>query len=156
MLNKLVEFLGDEIVSVKEFRQIVESGFASQKVGIIPPGLDTVMVGDLERTRLKDIKKIIFFAGVNDGLVPSANSGSGIITDMEREFLRSANYVLAPTAKENIYIERLYLYALFAKPTGKIYFSYSTSGTDGEVLRKSYILSLIKRMFPSIKRNKGK
>mgnify|MGYP000279045512 FL=1 len=60
------------------------------------------MVGDLERTRLKDIKKIIFFAGVNDGLVPSANSGSGIITDMEREFLRSANYVLAPTAKENI------------------------------------------------------
>ena len=151
MLNKLVEFLGDEIVSVKEFRQIVESGFASQKVGIIPPGLDTVMVGDLERTRLKDIKKIIFFAGVNDGLVPSANSGSGIITDMEREFLRSANYVLAPTAKENIYIERLYLYALFAKPTGKIYFSYSTSGTDGEVLRKSYILSLIKRMFPSIK-----
>ena len=65
--------------------------------------------------------------------------------------MRSANYVLAPTAKENIYIERLYLYALFAKPTGKIYFSYSTSGTDGEVLRKSYILSLIKRMFPSIK-----
>lgn len=39
------------------------------------------MVGDLERTRLKDIKKIIFFAGVNDGLVPSANSGSGIITE---------------------------------------------------------------------------
>lgn len=79
--------------------------------------------------------------------MPSANSGSGIITDMEREFLRSANYVLAPTAKENIYIERLYLYALFAKPTGKIYFSYSTSGTDGEVLRKSYILSLIKECF---------
>lgn len=47
-------------MSVKEFRQIVESGFASQKVGIIPPGLDTVMVGDLERTRLKVLRKLSF------------------------------------------------------------------------------------------------
>lgn len=70
---------------------MLNSGFARSESWNNPPGLDTVMVGDLERTRLKDIKKIIFFAGVNDGLVPSANSGSGIITDMEREFLRSAN-----------------------------------------------------------------
>lgn len=110
------------------------------------------MVGDLERTRLKDIKKVIFFAGVNDGLVPNATSGAGgIITDTEREVLKSADYALAPTAKENIFAERLYLYSLFAKPKEKMYFSYSTSGNDGTVLRKSYVLSNIERMFPNLR-----
>lgn len=152
LLEKIVEFIGDACISIREYRQIMQAGFESVKVGIVPPGLDTVMVGDLERTRLKDIKKIIFFAGVNDGLIPAASSGGGgIISDTEREILKSVDYTLAPTAKENIFKERFYLYSLFAKPTEKMYFSYSTSGNDGAVLRKSYVLSGIERMFPTLK-----
>ncbi|EKC58005.1 ATP-dependent nuclease subunit B, partial [human gut metagenome] len=70
---------------------------------IIPPGLDTVMVGDIERTRLKDTKRIIFFMGVNDGIIPKAGQAGGIITDTDREFLEKNNYILAPTATDNVF-----------------------------------------------------
>ena len=39
------------------------------KIGLIPPANDCVVIGDIERTRLDNIK-VMFFAGVNDGYVP--------------------------------------------------------------------------------------
>lgn len=86
--------MGDEVLTIKEYKQILQAGFESVKVGIIPPGLDTVMVGDIERTRLKDTKRIIFFMGVNDGIIPKAGQAGGIITDTDREFLEKNNYIL--------------------------------------------------------------
>ena len=70
MLERIVDLMGEETVSPKEYVEILKAGFLEAKVGIIPPGLDTLMVGDIERTRLKDTKKIIFFLGVNDGIIP--------------------------------------------------------------------------------------
>ena len=86
LLDRIVELMGDEVLTIKEYKQILQAGFESVKVGIIPPGLDTVMVGDIERTRLKDTKRIIFFMGVNDGIIPKAGQAGGIITDTDRVF----------------------------------------------------------------------
>lgn len=151
MLDKLVSLMGDEVISLREYKQILLAGFESVKVGIIPPGLDTVMVGDIQRTRLKDTKKIIFFVGVNDGIVPGGGVSGGIITDSDREFLGNKNYVLAPTARDNVFKQRLYLYSLLAKPTEKICMSYSKSASDGSVLRKSYLISTVQNLFEKLK-----
>ena len=51
---------------------------------MIPPGNDKVTIGDIERTRLNHIK-ILFFIGVNDGVVPKAGNAGGIISQFERE-----------------------------------------------------------------------
>lgn len=150
MLDKLVSLMGDEQASLREYKQILQAGFESIKVGIIPPGLDTVMVGDIQRTRLKDTKKIIFFIGVNDGIIPGGAVSGGIITDSDREFLENNNYVLAPTARENVFKQRLYLYSLLAKPTEKICISYSKSASDGSVRRKSYLINTIQNMFEKL------
>ena len=56
MLERIVNLMGEETVSPKEYVEILKAGFLEAKVGIIPPGLDTLMVGDIERTRLKDTR----------------------------------------------------------------------------------------------------
>lgn len=150
LLDRIVALMGDEIISIKDYKQILQAGFESIKVGIIPPGLDTVMVGDIERTRLKDTKKIIFFIGVNDGIIPGGGVSGGIITDSDREFLENKNYVLAPTARENVFKQKFYLYTLMAKPTEKMILSYSKSSSDGSVRRKSYLISNIQKLFKNI------
>ena len=66
LLDKLVDLLGDEALSAREYREILDAGFAEARVGVIPPGVDQVVAGDMERTRLKDIK-VLFFLGVNEG-----------------------------------------------------------------------------------------
>lgn len=69
LLDKLVDLLGEEELTIREYTEILEAGFAEVRVGVIPPGVDQVMAGDMERTRLKDVK-VLFFLGVNEGSVP--------------------------------------------------------------------------------------
>ena len=49
LLDKMVEILGEETVNRQEFRQLLESGLSQAKVELIPPSIDQVMVGDMER-----------------------------------------------------------------------------------------------------------
>ena len=61
--------LGSEKVGIKEFNKILASGFQELKIGLIPQTNDCVVIGDIERTRLDNIK-VMFFVGINDGNVP--------------------------------------------------------------------------------------
>ena len=78
-------------------------------MGIIPPSTDQVLVGDMERTRLKDIQ-VLFFVGVNDGKIPREDGGGKILSELNREDLKLSEVALAPTAKENLYTQKFYLY----------------------------------------------
>ena len=86
---------------------------------MIPPTMDCVLVGDIERTRLKDIK-VLFFLGLNDGWVPKKEEKTSILSDMDRETLSELGMELAPTARENSYIQKLYLYLNLTKPSAKL------------------------------------
>ena len=108
LLDRIVELMGDEVLTIKEYKQILQAGFESVKVGIIPPGLDTVMVGDIERTRLKDTKRIIFLWELMTELFQKQVRQGGIITDTDREFLEKNNYILAPTATDNVFKQKFY------------------------------------------------
>lgn len=151
VFDRLVALMDDEIVTTEEYNDILEAGLSQVKIGIIPPGIDTIMVGNIERTRLKDTKKILFFLGMNDGIVPKNSTPGGIITDSERDILKSKDYKLAPTTRENIFKQRIYLYSLFAKPLEQIVLCYSKSDSDGSTLRKSYIIGILEKMFPNMK-----
>ena len=147
--DKLVDLLGDEELPLREYAQILDAGFAEARVGVIPPGVDEVMAGDMERTRLKDVK-VLFFLGVNEGSVPKSSSRAGILSDMEREELRKAGLELAPGAREQAYIQRFYLYLNLTKPSEHLYVSYSLLDGAGRSLRPSYFVSVLKKLFPEL------
>lgn len=97
LLDRMVEILGEEEITAKEFIQLLEVGFSKAKVALIPPSMDQVLVGDMERTRLKEIK-VLFFVGVNEGNIPKNTDSGGMLTQMDREFLlpRVWNWHQAP------------------------------------------------------------
>ena len=43
LFDKLVEFLGDEVMSLKDYKELLEAGFEDSRVGLIPPSLDEVL-----------------------------------------------------------------------------------------------------------------
>lgn len=149
LLDEMAELLGDEIVSPQEFAEILDAGFDDAGVGIIPPGIDQVQVGDIERSRLAHVK-ILFFLGLNDGWVPARGDGGGIVSDMEREILGQTGIELAPSVRENSYIQRFYLYQNLTKPSHRLYLSWCASGGDGSAMRPSYLAALLQKMFPKI------
>lgn len=149
LLDKMVEILGDEIVTGTEFQQILETGLTEAKVALIPPNMDQILIGDMERTRLKDIKAL-FFVGVNEGSIPKNTDAGGILTEMDREFLDEQGIELAPGPKEQMNIQRFYLYLNLTKPARYLCLSYSRSSARGEATGPAYLIGSILSMFPKL------
>lgn len=149
LLDEMAELLGDEKVTGREFGEILDAGLAEARVGIIPPGIDQVQIGDIERSRLSHVKAL-FFLGLNDGWVPARGEEGGILSDMERELLEKRGADLAPTGRQDGYIQRFYLYQNLTKPERHLYLSWCRSSSDGTAMRPSYLVSVIRRLFPEL------
>ncbi len=149
LLDKLEELLGDECLSVQEYAQLLEAGFEEARIRMVPPAADRVQVGDIERTRLQNIRVLIFL-GLNDGWVPAAGQGGSLLSDMERESLKDCGVELAPTARENSYIQKFYLYLNLTKPRERLYLCCSKAAMDGSPMRPSYVFHSVNRLFPEL------
>ncbi len=148
LLDQMEGLLAGEEMPLKEFADILDSGLMEITVGTIPQNVDRIQVGDIERTRLKQVK-VLFFLGVNDGNIPKS-SGGGIISDLDREFLRQSQIELAPSPREQMYIQRLYLYLNMTKPSEALYLSYARVGEDGRALRPAYLVEMVRGLFPAL------
>ena len=148
LLDQIESLLAEEEMTLKEFADILDSGLMEITVGTIPQNVDRILVGDIERTRLKQVK-VLFFLGVNDGNIPKG-SGGGIISDIDREFLRESDIELAPSPRQQMYIQRLYLYLNMTKPSEALYLSYARVGEDGRSLRPAYLVELVRGVFPQL------
>lgn len=149
LLEQIVGLLGDEMLSIKDFADILDAGFAEIKVGTIPQNVDKVVIGDIERTRLCEIKAL-FFIGINDGIIPKSSGGGGIISDIDREFLQESEFELAPTPRQQMYIQRLYLYMMMTKPTQHLYLSYAKVDNEGKSIRPAYLINTVCKLFPNL------
>lgn len=149
LLNQIYELLGEEEITLQEFADILEAGFGEIEVGTIPQNVDRILVGDMERTRLKSVK-VLFFLGVNDGNIPKNASKGGIISDMDREFLRESELELAPSPRQQMFIQRFYLYLNMTKPSERLYLSYSKMNSQGKSLRPAYLVDMVQKLFPTL------
>ncbi|MBP5607351.1 MAG: helicase-exonuclease AddAB subunit AddB, partial [Lachnospiraceae bacterium] len=76
LLEQTASLLEGEEISLKDFIDIFLSGIEEVKLGVLPMDVDRIVAGDMERTRLKPVK-VVFFAGLNDGIIPASSSGGG-------------------------------------------------------------------------------
>jgi len=149
LFQKCIAVLGKETLSIDELEEILDAGFEAAKVAVIPPGYDSVTIGDIERTRLNHVKVLIFL-GVNEGIVPKSVNQGGIISQYERDTLEEADITLAPGAREQAFIQKFYLYLNMTKPSNQLYLTYSRIDSEGKALRPSYLIRTMLRMFPDM------
>ena len=151
LLEQISSLIGEDELELSEYRDILSAGFGEIEVGTIPQDVDRVIVGDIERTRLKEIK-LLFFMGINDGAIPKSTGTGGILSDIDRQYLLElgTGVELAPTPRQQMYIQRLYLYMNLTKPTDKLFLSYSELSNDGKSLRPAYLIPKLTGMFPKL------
>ncbi len=149
LLDKMVEILGNETVSRQEFRQLLETGLSQAQVALIPPSMDQVMVGDMERSRLKNIKAL-FFVGVNEGNIPKSTQTGGILSELDRDFFKEQGVELAPGPKELMNMQRFYLYLNMTKPGEHLILSFSDTNAKGEGISPAYLIGSIRGLYPKL------
>lgn len=150
LFDKFAELLGEEEIALTAYCELLDAGLEEAKVGVIPPGMDQVMIGDVQRTRLKSNLKALFFVGANDTLLPGNMGQTGLLTERDREWFQKEKQALSPGVKEKTYIQKFYLYMNLTKPEEFLHISYSKVSSDGKTLRPAYLIRDLKKLFPGL------
>lgn len=150
VFDEMVGILGNQVITIDKYQKILDAGLSGSDMGIIPPGADRVIIGDIERTRLPKIKAL-FVVGVNDGILPSASEAEGLFSETERAMIEKSGFELAHSGKRKVFEEQYLIYCGITKPEEFLSFSYCVGDLNGKSLRPSVLISRIKKMFPQIK-----
>jgi ATP-dependent helicase/nuclease subunit B len=147
LLDQYVEILGDEPIGLKSFAAVLEAGFESLNFSLIPPALDQVIIGNLEKSRLMEIKAA-FVIGLNEGVLPAKFSDEGILADEDRESLIGFGLKVAPSSRTRLLDENFYAYKAFTTPSDLLFVSYPLANEEGKALIPSSYIKRIKDLFP--------
>lgn len=153
-MDQLVEIMGDRVVSAEEYKNLLEEGLSGQKIGVIPPTQDQVITATMDRSRSADVKAL-FFLGLNDAYLPGQASESPVFREEDRHFLKEAGIHLPSELHNQNAEENFALYSLIAKPSERLYLSYSLTDSEGKTLRHSSWIDRVLAIFPALQAEGG-
>jgi ATP-dependent helicase/nuclease subunit B len=137
-----------EPLSLRDWLQILEAGLASLTVGVIPPVLDEVLIGSVDRARNPDLK-LVLVLGVNESVFPAAPAPSAILTDADRDEL-GGTVSLGPDVHERLARERFYGYIACTRASEQLVVTFSRNDPDGRALNPSPFIAHLQRLFPKL------
>ncbi|MDL2248497.1 helicase-exonuclease AddAB subunit AddB [Tyzzerella sp. OttesenSCG-928-J15] len=145
VLDKISSIFGDSPMSLFEFAQILESGLASCDMGIIPPAQDRVIVGDIYRTRLNEIKAL-FVIGVTNDSFPKQTANEGLFDDRDKGTLSKNGIEISSDSKIQSFVYNHMAYYVFTKASDYLYISYPENDMAGKSMTASPVVYKLERL----------
>jgi len=149
MLDQMVEMLQDDDISLELFARLLDTGLESIRMGLVPPALDQVLIGSIDRTRSTQVK-YAFILGVNDGVMPKRMQEDSIISEKEREQLLTAGLQIAEGSRRKLLDEQLLIYSVLCAPSQHLWLSYPLADEEGKTLLPSEIMKQVQSLFPNL------
>ncbi len=147
VLDGLYYAIGDGKISIERYAELFNLFVASKNIGIIPNGMDEVIIGSADRIRAS-APKVVFLMGVNTGVFPAESSSGVLFNDTERCELIDNGMQIISNLEYNSVSENFIAYHAVSLATDKLYLTYSAIGNDSSSLAPSEIVSETKRIFP--------
>lgn len=147
LLDQIVEMMGEEILSKEVFAGILETGLKDLKLALIPPAMDQVIIGSIDRTRIHDVKHL-FLLGINEGIMPANLQEEGVLSDQERIRLHEIGMELAPGMTRRLLDERFLIYGALSAASNSLWLSYPIADEEGKTLLPSEVIRHMRTIFP--------
>lgn len=148
IFDQIVETVGEERLSGRALRQIVEAGLAEMEIGIVPVNPDSVLVGTMQRTRVGRVKALLVL-GANEGLLPLQKTDEGLLSEREKAVLEEMDLQFSRTDDMVKQEERLAIYRTLSQPEERLYVSCSRIDETGGELRPSAVLRELEQFLQS-------
>ena len=149
VLDQTVEVLGEETMNIAKFAKILKIGLDEYKLGLIPPSLDQVLVGDAHRSKSHEVKAL-YILGVNDGIFPTAALEEGLLSDQDRAVLKSLGLELASDTRTQAFDEQYLIYKALTTACSYLRISWPLADSEGRSLRPSMIIPRMRKLFPRL------
>lgn len=150
LFDEIVEIAGDEKMTLATFRATLDAGLESLEFAHVPPSIDHVIVGSIDRSRISG-KKCAFLLGVNEGVWPMKPPTDGMINEQEREILAEHGIELAESSRRKLLDDWFYIYLAFTSVYERLWISYPISDEEGESKVPSQLIQRMNDLFPACK-----
>ncbi len=147
LLEEMTEVAGEESMDLAMFRKVLESGMEALRFSHVPPSMDHVVVGSIDRSRMHGVK-CAFLLGVNEGTWPMKPAGDGLISEEERTILQMNGMQLAAGSQRQLLDDWFYVYLAFTLPADYLWISYPISNEEGKQKAPSPLIKRVKEWFP--------
>ncbi len=149
IFDELVAVFGAEKMTCQDYLAIISSAFSQLTLAFIPPTLDQVLVGSIERSRHPDLKAV-FLIGATQRQFPVPVRFDNILSEDERSAAESANFSLAPAISSAL-AERQYLaYIAFTRPSELLCITYPVVDEKSSAIVRSQFIDNLQSLFESL------
>jgi ATP-dependent helicase/nuclease subunit B len=150
VFDELCEAFAGTQISCADYLSLITAAFSQMTLALIPPTLDQVLVGSIERSRHPDIKAA-FLIGLTGKDFPSPVLSSGVISDQDRLTAESAGFQLAPTSFKILSESQYLAYIAFTRASEFLFLSYPSQDRKGRPVVRSRFIDDIEALFENFK-----
>jgi len=137
-----------------EWLGVAETGLAALTVGVIPPALDQVMVGSIDRSRNPELRRV-FLLGANEGVFPQALSEESLLTEQDRLSLAERGSPLALRKEDRVSLEHFFGYIACTRARESLVITHALADLAGKRLNPSRFVSHLRRILPGLSEEKA-
>lgn len=134
-------------ISVTRLREIFVIALSTQSIGLIPDGLDEVIVGAADRVRLTS-PKVVFAVGVNEGVFPKTPAKGRILPDRERKELIDIGLNVNELSRFAFLQERFFVYNTLCAASDRLFITTSKRDFQGSAAVDSELIDMICSLLP--------
>ena len=140
-MEQIYGVLGGGVRSPEDFFRFFRAALSQNSVGTIPATVDSLRVGQLSNLRNARLSHLVVL-GASDGLLPSFQSPTGLLSDAERRSMKSVGLAVAADGEERVDRELLTAYTVLTAPEESLFVT-----CDREA--PSYLFTRLGRLFPN-------
>lgn len=148
-LDNLERAFPTEALSVRDWLPILEAGLANLSIGVIPPTIDQVLVGAIDRSRNPDLK-LVLVLGLNEGIFPARPREDALLNELERDALNTAGARLGSNTRRRLGHEWFYGYIAVTRASQQLVLTYAQTDSRGNKLNPSPFFTRLAELFPEL------
>jgi len=149
VFDELAEVFAGSAMTAEQYAAILGSAFSELTLALIPPMLDQVLVGSIERSRHPDLKAV-FLIGATQKLFPVPVVSDDILSDDDRRAAESAGFALGPGVEKNLCSRRYLAYIAFTRPSQLLCVTYPAMDGKGAAQPRSGFVGELESYFEDL------
>jgi len=149
VFDELAEVFTEEEMTAQDYFGILHSAFSQMTLAFIPPSLDQVLVGSIERSRHPNLKAI-FLLGATQKQFPIPIPATGVLADEDRNAAEAAEFHIAPAMAQSLADRQYLAYIAFTRPSEFLCISYPCLDEKGGPVAHSHFIDDLKLLFDDL------
>jgi ATP-dependent helicase/nuclease subunit B len=149
IFDELIEVFAGQAMTAEDYLAILHSAFSQMTLAFIPPALDQVLIGSIERSRHPDLRAV-FLIGATQKQFPVPLSSDSILTDEDRIAAESADFPLAATSSMTLAELQYLAYIAFTRPSEYLWVIYPSIDEKGAAKVRSQFIDHLESLFDNL------